>query len=351
MIKKGDAIVFFSWLGNIFSRKTKWKNNKNKLVERLSRGKTIKLNSRIIVAEGQNAIITGNGKMCDVFYPGDHTLTPATLPKVNKVCKLSKPHKNFRTKKLEYPQTFHGEIIYVNTKEMPLNFTSQTMKIKGKNFGAFRYKIEYEAVIIVDSIKQFGKYFIPKISKKDDKYFKKHIQNIINADMKKLLKSKLEIEDIMFDNSKLNEIINAQAISLNKMGISLQEISIKNVLPTKRSLKKFNKNMNKNNFELYYYDSNVGDENVDNQQEQKEVYILPSREEIMGIDTAEDEETEYTYPENDYIQDQILVNNDDLFKQDNQTKSNICPNCRAELFDGAIFCHKCGIKLESEEDD
>ena len=50
--------------------------------------------------------------------------------------------------------------------------------------------------------------------------------------------------------------------------------------------------MNKNNFELYYYDSNVGDENVDNQQEQKEVYILPSREEIMGIDTAEDEETE-----------------------------------------------------------
>lgn len=350
-------MVFFSWFKGIFSKKTKWKNDKNKLIERLSRGKFIKLNTCIIVEEGQNAIIVGNNKMCDLFYPGEYILTPATLPRVNKVCKLSKPHKNFRTKKLEYPQRFRGDIIYVNTKELSLDFITGTLKIKEKGFGTFNYKIEYQVSISVESIKQFGKHFISKVSEKDDKSYKRHIQRIINYNIKRLLKSKLKIQDIIFNDSVLSEIINTQSISLSNIGLKLNGISIKQKVLSKRTLKKLNKNIDANNFELCYYDCNLKSVN-ESKDTIKEMYVLPSKDEIYGLNSIEDEnnvDVDYN-PLFDNCNKQEMEQTLDNNFQSNDSNSiinrNICFNCGAELFEGAIFCHKCGVKLlEGEEDD
>ena len=46
------------------------------------------LGSQLIVQEGQIALFMKNGMICDVFYPGNYTLTSANLPILNKLVNL-----------------------------------------------------------------------------------------------------------------------------------------------------------------------------------------------------------------------------------------------------------------------
>jgi len=235
-----------------------------KITQEKIKVQNIKLGSKLVVAPNQMAYIIYKGKPYDKFIEGEFELQGGVMPKIFKTSKLDTPKKARVSKKLVYPTSFKGSIVFIN-KQLYHNFDYKTGNIllfdRIDDF-KFRLKGTYDFEIVDFDI--FAK-FVAKQGKSNNYVIAKLNKYVSKKIRYEFHKEEYEIENFLFKNNDVfSKIITKLNKRLQKIGIEIKSATIDEFLVNKKYQARINDYISGGQIKIHY--SNLGEENVISQQ-------------------------------------------------------------------------------------
>ncbi len=185
----------------------------------------IKLGAQLIVRESQSAVFYRDGKACDSFGPGRHTLTTFNLPIITKL--FSAPW--------AFESIFKAEVYFINHKSFvnlkwgtrePVAFRDKELGlIRLRAFGAYSCKINEPILFINQLVGREAKYTTPQI----EDYLREIIVSRVNDILGESIDSFLDLPSkYEAFGSRLSSRLQSE---FGKFGIELNGFYINSITP------------------------------------------------------------------------------------------------------------------------
>lgn len=338
------------------------------------RRKKMKVNAKLEVPQGFQAVIVRGGKIMDVISVGRHRVNGSTMPSVFQKLKIGKASKkgNYRTK-------FKAEVYFVNLRTfVKFPYTSDNaFHTRSESFGRVKGYAEGYCELHVEDAEELMKFLMRYLNKLTPKNVREEVGHLVgNAVNKVLEKSKLSFSQVLLNPEGLKTYLNPTVSNMvSEYGLLAEQVELASLQLTKRVQKRVTEFLsNRGQFEQsdFVFEPNE----KYNETEQSQVFQSVEHEPEMKQQEQEVEEAEqvqqgYTQPQQSNKQPQPQNNpllnrrlsNANLIEPgtntggvvipslntgelltDNANDLKQCKYCGATIEMHHKYCPKCGFK-------
>ncbi len=304
--------------------------------------------SQLIVHESQEAIFYRNGEALDLFGPGKYELKTENVPFLRNIVNIPTEGKT----------PFHVEVYFIN-KSTSLNVewgTNSQFQILDPTFNI---PLNVGASGSMEFlIKDSRKFLIKVVGTQNDIntekliiYFREKISTIVKAYLAKIM-SEISYLAINQHLEEISEAIKEKlTIDFEVYGVNLVNFYLSTIFIPKEDTNKVKEVLNKK-MEYGTLDYNWADEQI--AEISKKYADNPGMQNDVGGMIAQ---MPIALAFGEMLKDNIVGNIESPFsgkshvfnnKISNINDSKFCPECGKEIEEGAVFCSKCGKKLNNE---
>ena len=301
-------------------------------------------NSKLIVRESQVAIFVKNGKICDVFSAGRYNLKTENIPILKKLINIATKGET----------SFSAEVYFFDTTDiMSVKWgTACPMELQDSRYNVIlKVGASGEAMFSISNCENFLRKILGTKGSFDKAWLIEFFRGLINTYIKNCLSDAVTKENISIlqINSKLmtisettNSFINSK---LEEFGVYVKNLVMENVIIQEDdSLAKLKNSLNKR-AEMDILGYNYSQERSFDvmqdiaQNESGGGGGLTSNLLNLGLGIGVAKSVGQNINQ---MTDKISLNN-------NQPSNSFCNKCGAPCANDALFCSKCGNKIEKQQ--